>query len=483
MTDRILHERYEILQQLGKRPGRETLLARDLQSSNLVVVKLLKFSSELEWDDFKLFEREAQTLKNLSHPAIPQYLDYFEFEAPQYKGFALVQTHLDAKSLETHRQNGRTFSEEEVKEIAEQVLEILSYLHERYPPIIHRDIKPSNILLGDRSAHSVGRVYLVDFGAVQNVAATQGGTFTVVGTYGYMPPEQFGGRGVPASDVYSLGATLIFLLTGKHPADLPQQNLRIQFEDVTSLSSQFKTWLRLAIEPSIEQRLSSAKNALTALKQPILEDAIVSKASSGNLKIASQPAGSKVKLFKNESQLEIVIPPKGFHSGLIPVIGFAFIWNLFLVNWYRIALTSFGSGGWFMGLFSIGHLGVGVWLIWQIVLTLFGESKLSITEEQISLTRKIFNFKYRVTRPALRQDISAIEFSCFAKVNHFSKTTNRRNSTYQMAPHIKILAGTTKFDIGLGYLFASPSSPLTEPEVEWLAQELSHCLNLPISRK
>ena len=84
MTDRILHERYEILQQLGKRPGRETLLARDLQSSNLVVVKLLKFSSELEWDDFKLFEREAQTLKNLSHPAIPQYLDYIEFETPQY---------------------------------------------------------------------------------------------------------------------------------------------------------------------------------------------------------------------------------------------------------------------------------------------------------------------------------------------------------------------------------------------------------------
>ncbi len=75
MVNEILGERYEIQQQLAKKAGRRTLLARDLFSSELVVVKLLTFSDDFEWDDLKLFEREAQTLKALSNPAIPRYLD------------------------------------------------------------------------------------------------------------------------------------------------------------------------------------------------------------------------------------------------------------------------------------------------------------------------------------------------------------------------------------------------------------------------
>ena len=186
MNSTIFGDRYEILQQLGKRAGRETLLARDLSTQQSVVIKLLKFSSEFEWDDLKLFEREAQTLQELSHRQIPQYLNSFEFETPDYKRFALVQTYIAAKSLEQHRQSGRTFTEDEVKQIAEQLLEILTYLHDRHPPVIHRDLKPSNILLGDRSAHHIGTVYLADFGSVQNMAAVEGGTFTVVETYGYI---------------------------------------------------------------------------------------------------------------------------------------------------------------------------------------------------------------------------------------------------------------------------------------------------------
>ena len=93
--------------------------------------------------------------------------------------------------------------------------------------------------MGERSGNSVGQVYLVDFGSVQTVLAAEGGTRTVVGTYGYMPPEQFGGRTVPASDLYSLGATLIYLVTGTHPADLPQKDFRIQFEHLTKLSPSF----------------------------------------------------------------------------------------------------------------------------------------------------------------------------------------------------------------------------------------------------
>jgi serine/threonine protein kinase len=234
-------DRYQIEQQLGKRAGRYTLLARDLQTQALVVIKRLSFGEDFVWEDLKLFEREAATLKNLSHASIPRYLDYFDLDLPSGKGFALVQTYIPAKSLDEHVKAGRTFNEAEMVELATALLEILRYLHERAPSVIHRDIKPSNILLGDRTGNSVGPVYLVDFGSVQ--AAPVGGTITVVGTYGYMPPEQFGDRAVPASDLYSLGATLIYLATGQHPADLPHLDMRLHFEDAAHLSAGLEQWL------------------------------------------------------------------------------------------------------------------------------------------------------------------------------------------------------------------------------------------------
>ena len=264
----ILGNRYKCDRRLGKQAGRQTLLARDLKTQQQVVVKLLSFSSDFNWEDLKLFEREVETLKSLSHPAIPQYLDSFEIDTPSRKGFALVQTYIEAKSLQEYLCDGRTFSESEVKQLATALLDILAYLHQRQPPVIHRDIKPSNILLKNRSGNSVGEVYLVDFGAVQTLATQQGKTVTVVGTYGYMPPEQFGGRAVPASDLYSLGATLIALITKQHPADLPQQDLQIEFEQFTQLSPGFTSWLKWMTHPSLERRPASVQIAKEVLEKP-----------------------------------------------------------------------------------------------------------------------------------------------------------------------------------------------------------------------
>ncbi len=309
MTVKKLADRYEVQQLRGKQTGRQTLLARDLQTQTLVVIKQLFLGSDFEWQDLNLFEREAETLKALSHPAIPCYLDYLEIDEPNSKGFALVQTYVDGKTLEEHLRSGRTFSESDVKELAESLLEILIYLHEQEPPVIHRDIKPSNILLHGRSAHTVGQVYLVDFGSVQNQAAKFGGTITVVGTYGYMAPEQFGGRAVPASDLYGLGATLIYLVTGLHPAELSHQDLKIQFADrAAHLNPNLIDWLEWMTEPSLEKRLSSAGEAWQSLKNP--------RQISKNI-LALQPQGSEIKLTKNAESIEIVIPPKGVGFGLV----------------------------------------------------------------------------------------------------------------------------------------------------------------------
>ncbi|TAF09568.1 MAG: serine/threonine protein kinase [Nostocales cyanobacterium] len=263
-TEQILQDRYQIQRQLGNNGIRQTWLAKDLQATeeknSLVVVKLLAFGGAVQWDDLKLFEREGQILKQLNHPFIPKYIDYFCIDDHSL-WFGLVQEYIPGESLKEKLVNGERFTENKVRKIAVKILKILTYLHELNPGVLHRDIKPSNLIWGENN-----QIYLVDFGAVQDKAAKEGATFTVVGTYGYAPMEQFGGRAVPASDLYALGATLIHLLTGLPPADLPQKDLRIQFADRVSLSLSFENWLQKLIEPAPEQRFSHTHQALDALK-------------------------------------------------------------------------------------------------------------------------------------------------------------------------------------------------------------------------
>lgn len=261
-AEQVLHNRYQLKQKLGQNAGRQTWLAQDLQTTptEAVVVKLLAFGGEVQWDDLKLFEREAQVLKQLNHSRIPNYRDYFSID-DRTLWFGLVQDYIPGVSLKELLNQGKRFSEKQIRQIATDILQILIYLHELHPSVLHRDIKPSNLILAKDK-----QVHLVDFGAVQDRAAKEGGTFTVVGTYGYAPMEQFGGRAVPASDLYALGATLIHLLTGTAPADLPQQNLRIGFKDKVNLTPSLVRWIEKLTEPALEQRFKSASIALSALE-------------------------------------------------------------------------------------------------------------------------------------------------------------------------------------------------------------------------
>ncbi|MGJ3249133.1 MAG: serine/threonine protein kinase [Elainellaceae cyanobacterium] len=263
-----LGNRYHLLSRLSKQAGRETFLAQDEQTRQQVVIKRLTFDTNLDWDDLKLFEREAETLKSLSHPGIPRYLDAFEIDTSTRKGYALVQSFIDAKTLDDYLKAGCIFSEADIKQIVRALLDILDYLHQRLPPVIHRDIKPSNILMTATADARIDHVYLVDFGSVHTLASKEGQTVTVVGTYGYMPPEQFGGQAVPASDLYSVGAVAIALATGKHPAELPQKNLRLQFKPHVNLSDNFMAWLTCMVEPNLARRFASVEQARSALDHP-----------------------------------------------------------------------------------------------------------------------------------------------------------------------------------------------------------------------
>jgi serine/threonine protein kinase len=448
MTSQILAERYEVHRQLGKQTGRQTLLARDLQTQELVIIKQLFLGSDFEWQYLKLFEREAETLKALSHPAIPRYLDYLEIDEPDSKGFALVQTYVEGKNLEEHLRSGRTFSESEVKKLAKSLLEILIYLHQQYPPVIHRDIKPSNILLHSRSGHSVGQVYLVDFGSVQNQAAKFGGTITVVGTYGYMAPEQFGGRSVPASDLYGLGATLIYLVTGLHPTELSQQDLKIQFADrVTQLNSNLIDWLEWMTEPSLEKRLSSAGEALRSLKNP--------RPINKSPMVVQPPPGSDLKLTKNSEFIEIVIPPQGIGFGLIALLSAAVPASILLL-WSGVFFTyNLGINYQFImlisGSFFLGAVGV------MFLFAIFRKLRLRIDRQQISYSSHLLGLRWHNSKAAPRPDICQLEIEQIG---------------YKVSQMI-IQAGNQKYRLGV-------KQGLSESEIEWLATELSQWLGLKI---
>ncbi len=267
-TGQILQERYQISEKVGHNIAHQVWLARDIKikPTDLVVVKVLLTGEATQWEEFKLFEREAKILKQLNHPYIPKYLDYFQLNEP-IKGFVIVQEYIPGGSLKDLISQENRFTESQIREIATNILNILIYLHELNPPVLHRDIKPSNLIRG-KDAH----IYLIDFGAVQHKTAVEGSTFTVVGTYGYTPIEQFGGRAVAASDIYALGTTLIHLLTGIPPADLPQEDFKIKFADRVNLSPDLITWLEKAIEPDIKKRFETAKTALEALRLGIVNN-------------------------------------------------------------------------------------------------------------------------------------------------------------------------------------------------------------------
>ncbi|MEL6441641.1 MAG: serine/threonine-protein kinase [Cyanobacteria bacterium J06621_8] len=294
--EEVIQNRYRIEGVLGQGGTAVTYEAVDLTQPELsVAIKVLSLQQTSDWKLVELFEREVKVLKNLDHPRIPKYLDYFSVDTERDRQFMLVQELVPGKSLGDLVEQGWYFQEPEVKNIAQQVLEILTYLHGFQPPVIHRDIKPHNIIRTD-----AGEIYLVDLGAVQDVyrnTLTRGATF--VGTIDYMSPEQLRGHASFASDLYSLGCTLLYLLTRRSPAELPLTRMKINFRSYLKIEPQFADWLDTILEPALEDRFSSTNEALAKLNSKII----------ANIK---PPAGSNIIVCQNSTSLSFIIPPNKY---------------------------------------------------------------------------------------------------------------------------------------------------------------------------
>ncbi|MDC3954721.1 serine/threonine protein kinase [Polyangium jinanense] len=212
--------RYAVVRLLGEGGQGATFEAVDKKEGQPVAIKRFRVRGAKSWKEVELAEREARVLANLSHPGLPRYVEHFEEGGELF----LVTQKIEGESLAAMQKRGATLGEADVIRLLRDASAILDYLHGRAPPVVHRDIKPSNVL-----RRPDGSFALIDFGAVRDKMKPEGGS-TVVGTFGFMAPEQFQGRAMPASDVYAIGATAVSMLTGMQPEDLPHKGLAIDVE-------------------------------------------------------------------------------------------------------------------------------------------------------------------------------------------------------------------------------------------------------------
>uniref|UniRef100_A0A7S0RK56 non-specific serine/threonine protein kinase n=1 Tax=Chlamydomonas leiostraca TaxID=1034604 RepID=A0A7S0RK56_9CHLO len=416
----VLAGKYTIKGVLG---AGSNAIAYSAESSDgrTVAVKALSLRSLRDWKQLDLFQREAQILGALSHPGIPKYIDYFEEDSERDRAFYIVQEAVQGKSLAAMLAEGKRCDDAEASRIAREMLEILQYLSGLRPPVVHRDVKPENIIL--EGGVWGGKVRLVDFGGVQGVAAAgEAAAFasTVVGTYGYMAPEQFRGGAQPASDLYALGATLLFLLSGQPPFAFPQERMRINWRGGASgWAPPTTTWSNLLdglLEPVAEDRVT-ASEALALLRgeplpasspgsdskrvggwvgkrrgdpsglalaqqspqSPLQAQMLAAQQLSRGM-VTRKPAGSRVILEKTPGRLDITIPAKGLTGDTAMTGVFAVIWNAFVAFWTVGALA---GGGILFALFSTPFWFAG----YQLARQAFGGA---LMKERVAVGRNKF---------------------------------------------------------------------------------------------
>ncbi|HEX6276590.1 MAG TPA: serine/threonine-protein kinase [Polyangiaceae bacterium] len=258
MSSTLKAGRYTVSGVLGSGSQGETLAGVDTTTDRPVAIKRFSVRGAASWKDVELAEREARVLQALEHPRLPRYIDHFEENGALF----LVMERVEGESLAVLRKRNGTLARGDVVRMLADVGEVLDYLHGRAPPIIHRDIKPSNVI-----RRTDGSFCLVDFGSVRDTLKPEGGS-TVVGTFGFMAPEQFQGRALAQSDVYALGATALTLLTGRDPEELPHRGLAIDVVQALPHEPAFARVLTRMLDPDPDRRAARVAPLVPELVPP-----------------------------------------------------------------------------------------------------------------------------------------------------------------------------------------------------------------------
>eukprot|EP00879_Flechtneria_rotunda_P010283 GHRR01010750.1.p1 GENE.GHRR01010750.1~~GHRR01010750.1.p1 ORF type:complete len:629 (+),score=211.09 GHRR01010750.1:70-1956(+) len=483
----VVNGRYRVQEVLGRGANATTYKAVDTTNDRQVAIKALSLRGLRDWKQLELFQREAVVLQGLAHSGIPAYIDYFEEDTAVDRAFYIVQEVVQGKSLAQMVSAGKRANESEVLRIAQELLAILRYLSGLRPPVIHRDIKPENVVLeGGRWG---GRVYLVDFGGVQGALAADQYSMgsTIVGTYGYMAPEQFTGQASPSSDLYALGGTLLYLVSGQPPAAFPQQRMRIAYRDKVTVGSQLGELLDGLLEPLAEDRFTpqealdvaagrsshskrSRQQTAAAAPQGTRPQAVARLPDGSLYRPAAmpgspvrKPAGSRVLLTSTPGKLDIEIPPQGLSSSNIGTGLFALAWNAFVAFW---TVSAIASGGILFALFSAPFWFAGV----QLASQAFGGA---LMKERFALGRN---------RWRLSQELAVLKGGKARFSDDYSRNSNARQQEGDVSDltgtrvittmivngvprtAIEVVEGVRKFRFG---------EALDPSEQEWLVWEIN----------
>ncbi len=248
---------YEILGRLGVGGQGTAYAAREVDNNHAVVLKEfilpVYVDVNVRRQSVEKMQNEAEILSKLDHERIVKLIDFF---IEDHRGY-LVLERIDGMSLRQKVSAEGRLTENEVRSLALQMCEMLEYLHGLEPPVVHRDFTPENLILSKD-----GTLKLVDFNVAQQQESTATGT--VVGKHSYISPEQFRGKPTAQSDIYSMGATLFYLLTGEDPEPITCSHPRKKFE---SFSESIDEVVAKTTALSVKNRYTSAAEIRADLEQ------------------------------------------------------------------------------------------------------------------------------------------------------------------------------------------------------------------------
>jgi len=261
LVQRIVRQ-YHVLRTIGQGGMGTTYLAWDKARSisgapQLLVLKEMNADMAKVAKAQELFEREARTLKTLHHSGIPKYYDFFLEAGKKYLAMELIH----GQDLEQLVHERGAVSPEKAIAWMIQTCDVLNYIHNQKPPLIHRDIKPANLMLRTFDQ----QIIVLDFGAVKEIGTYAG---TRIGAEAYCAPEQERGQPLIQSDLYAIGPTLIFLLTGETPFKFFRQRgkgYRFNLDSLPMITPQLREAIDRVTEPLPGDRYASAKDLSKAL--------------------------------------------------------------------------------------------------------------------------------------------------------------------------------------------------------------------------
>jgi hypothetical protein len=323
----ILQNRYRVGRLLGGGGMGMVYLAHDQRLSNRpcaikeMVDHFIDPAQRLEANEY--FAREADTLAQLKHPAIPAITDRFDDANRHY----LVMEYVEGRNLEEElaANGGEPLSEGLAIDIARQLCDVLAYLHGFAPPIVYRDMKPSNVMLTPK-----GRAVLIDFGIARLFKGARKGT--MIGTLGFAPPEQYQGQVDPRSDIYSLGATLHYTLSGRDPEKYPP----FSFPPMRSLRPEISSNLAAAIDSALAYKVEERPVSIQAFRDLMLYGH--GATAPGRVEVSSKSGTADLAAARAAAAdyIELTAPGRRRGFGLRRVAGF-------LVFVVILGATAFGA--------------------------------------------------------------------------------------------------------------------------------------------